>query len=423
MDPDGYQHLIDEFIKNRSEAAFEQLVSHFFGLVYSCALRRTGDPALSEEISQNVFAVFARKVHQLKAGSGPAGWLHKATLHESSKMLRKESRHRRKLAALADLPKSANQSQSEPSEILPLVDEAVDELPESDRRMVILRFFEGRSFNEIARTAGKSAAACQKQTSRALEKLEKILRRRGVVAGATMLATVLATESAKAVPLAAVPAISTSALAASTSLTQSSIFLTTIQTMTYAKTKVAVAVAAAAALPLAVQVHSIGELKEEISVYEEQESKYTKQERRLAELEATVAALPPQVLASARSRVGSAPLALSSSFSPNTPALGSNRKAGPRTRRAGITAANPEQGAEARSDEGVEEALALAGIGSSLEEMMKNPIMKSLIQKQLKAQQDAQYGELLDSFDLDPERRAQIDQILVDRVLDLAGGN
>src|SRR5690606_23932798 len=74
----------------------------------------------------------------------------------------------------------------------PEVDLALERLAASDRRLLSLRFYEERSFPEMARQLGKSEAALRKATSRALARLARLL---GVEARP-------ATASTLAVPLA-----------------------------------------------------------------------------------------------------------------------------------------------------------------------------------------------------------------------------
>src|SRR6516162_4181768 len=50
---------------------------------------------------------------------------------------------------------------------------ALDRLPEEYRRMVVLRFEEGRSFEEIGRLTGRSPDAARKVWSRAMERLRQ----------------------------------------------------------------------------------------------------------------------------------------------------------------------------------------------------------------------------------------------------------
>ena len=286
MPPDTEQELLRDYVDNCSDAAFEGLVSCHIGMVFGCALRRTGDATLSEEISQAVFTILARKAHRLAIGAGLAGWLHRTTLYESAKAVRGEARRRRKMKALANHALIQDENGALDSEIIPIVDEAIDELPEDDRRMVLMHYFEGCSFKEISRRVGKSAAARQKQTSRALGKLENILRRRGVVATASTLGAIIASESAKAAPAGIVATISGGALAGAPSVTASALAANAIQTMTYAKTKVALLIAAVAAVPIGIQMRSIGNLRDQLKQYQVREEGFAARGTRVANLEA-----------------------------------------------------------------------------------------------------------------------------------------
>ena len=67
--------LVREFAGHQNEAAFEALVARHVDLVYSAALRQTGDAHLAEEITQAVFLVLARKAGSLRRETFLAGWL------------------------------------------------------------------------------------------------------------------------------------------------------------------------------------------------------------------------------------------------------------------------------------------------------------------------------------------------------------
>ena len=73
--------------------------------------------------------------------------------------------------------------------VKPFLDQAINNLPPSDRDVLMLRYYENSSFKAISRQTGKSEDSSRKQASRALEKLAKLLRKRGIVAPSALLAT------------------------------------------------------------------------------------------------------------------------------------------------------------------------------------------------------------------------------------------
>jgi RNA polymerase sigma factor (sigma-70 family) len=220
-------HLLDRFTTHRDEAAFSELAKRYLGLIYHVALRRTGDRQLAEEVSQNVLCAVVRKAAGLARHPDrlPA-WLHRATLFESSKAMRSEASHQRRkqlihpdgIATTGDAELSAWNA------ALPVVDLALDRLPDADRDIVLRHYFEGKSFNQIGAEVSRPAATVQKQCRRALEKLARILRRKGVALSVTALAAGLSAQTAKAAPpllmkFAAAKALAGAASHSTTSLT------------------------------------------------------------------------------------------------------------------------------------------------------------------------------------------------------------
>lgn len=198
---DSDESLLKSFAINRDEAAFRTLADRYLGFVFHTALRRTNNRPLAEEVSQNILCALANKSSSLAKNPEllPA-WLHRATLFESSKAMRSESSHqRRKQLQPADATIIAD---SPWSDAIPHLDLALDKLSASDRGILLLHFFENRSFPKIAQALGKNPAAVQKQSQRALAKLARILRGRGVTLTATAIAAGLTTELVKAAPAA-----------------------------------------------------------------------------------------------------------------------------------------------------------------------------------------------------------------------------
>jgi DNA-directed RNA polymerase specialized sigma24 family protein len=87
--PASDSSLLRSFVSHHDEAAFGALVDRHLGLIFQTALRRTGDRSLSEDVSQKVLSILARKAGLLALNPErlPA-WLHRTTLYESLKAMR-----------------------------------------------------------------------------------------------------------------------------------------------------------------------------------------------------------------------------------------------------------------------------------------------------------------------------------------------
>ncbi len=202
--------LLNAFLKSGNEQAFRHLAERYSGLIFHTALRSLNDRTLAEDVSQRVLAVLAKKASQVARSNAPLpAWLHRTTILEAKSARRSESRHHRKKEALMRAPDDPTHSaDSAWQDALPHLDAAIDTLPEADRHVLLLHFVNELTFPEIARRLGKSAAAVQKQSRRALENLQRILGKRGVALSLGILTAGLTTEMAKAGPVLLIPVLS-----------------------------------------------------------------------------------------------------------------------------------------------------------------------------------------------------------------------
>ena len=66
-------------------------------------------------------------------------------------------------------------------ELSPILDQAMAELRRSDRQSILLRYFEGLSVREVAGAMTLSEEATKKRLSRGLDRLRRLLGKKGVV--------------------------------------------------------------------------------------------------------------------------------------------------------------------------------------------------------------------------------------------------
>jgi len=126
-------------------------------------------------------------------------------------------------------------SESNLAHLVPLLDEAINQLRPVDRSAIVMRFFEQRDFRSIAEALGASENAAQKRVARALEQLHTILKRRGVACSSTALGLALTGTTAKSAPAGLATSIAAMALVKVP--TQTGIVLNALKLMTASNLK------------------------------------------------------------------------------------------------------------------------------------------------------------------------------------------
>ena len=88
--------LLRQYADGNSDAAFAALVSRHVDLVYSAALRKTGNLHAAEEITQAVFIILAQKAGRIVDKTILPGWLYQTARLTASSFLRRETRRVRR---------------------------------------------------------------------------------------------------------------------------------------------------------------------------------------------------------------------------------------------------------------------------------------------------------------------------------------
>jgi uncharacterized protein (TIGR03435 family) len=255
MQPTDDRALLRQFVEAQSDPAFAALVARHVNLVYSVAWRHVGDAHHAEEITQAVFIILAKKAGQLRHDRALTSWLFQTTRLTAGNFLRSESRRRaREQEAYMqstlnepDLsrPNAATADAETWLHIAPWLDTAVAGLGESDRRAILLRFYEGRSLREVGTALDASEAAAEKRVTRAVEKLRKFFTQRGVTLTATVLTAAISANSVQAAPLGlAATVTATAAKGAAISGSTLTLIKGALKVMAWTKMKTAIVIGA-----------------------------------------------------------------------------------------------------------------------------------------------------------------------------------
>jgi RNA polymerase sigma-70 factor, ECF subfamily len=144
--------------------------------------RRTKSDETAEDLAQVVFTEAARRLPQLERDGKPVlAWLYTVARRRLIDAAREEARGPRGLASLDEVRAQAVVPQPEYGEdVRRALASAIASLPEGQRRVVVGKLLEGRSFAEIAAALQLSEAACKMRFSRGVEALRADLEQRGV---------------------------------------------------------------------------------------------------------------------------------------------------------------------------------------------------------------------------------------------------
>jgi RNA polymerase sigma-70 factor (ECF subfamily) len=173
-------------VRERNPDALSAFFERYFDRVFSLAFRLLGDRTAAEDLTQDVFVKIHRGAHQLDPTRDPMPWVVAITYNACRDLWRSRA-HRmgRRTASLDDedtgLASRLSMGADEPeqnalrSERERLVQQAIDQLPETLRTAIVLHDYQGLSHQDIAAMTGVHHAAARKRYSRALAALGRLL--------------------------------------------------------------------------------------------------------------------------------------------------------------------------------------------------------------------------------------------------------
>lgn len=185
--------LMDGYVAG-NEACLEVLVHRYERELFSYLRRYLADDQLAEDVFQHTFLQLHLKRHLYTAGRPVRPWLYKIATHQAIDALRRNRRHRRPsldarletdgregtlLEALAD-------NASEPSgaierkEKRALMRGAVDGLADHLKSVVVLSYYQGMKYKEIAEILRIPVGTVKSRLHAAIGRLADQWKRRGL---------------------------------------------------------------------------------------------------------------------------------------------------------------------------------------------------------------------------------------------------
>jgi RNA polymerase sigma factor (sigma-70 family) len=186
--------LLQQFLAQRDQAAFAALVKRHGPMVLGVCRRIVGNAADAEDAFQATFLVLVRKARLLTSGVIVGDWLHGVARRTALKAKTAIVRRRIKEQTLAHAPKATEESRND---WRPLLDEALDSLPQKHRTVIVLCDLEGKTRWQAAAQLGWPEGTVAGRLARGRALLSKRLLR-GIQALSGVLPELLAGDTVQA---------------------------------------------------------------------------------------------------------------------------------------------------------------------------------------------------------------------------------
>ena len=174
---EGTDHELLEGCRRGEPEALRELFERHKDRVYSIALRYSGDGAVAMDIAQDVFLKLFSSIRNFRGDSNFESWLYRIVVNSCLD----QKRRARRLIPLVDGLLEALQSPGASaldevvrSELSARLRTAVAGLPPEQRIVIVLRYTQGLSYDEIAEILGCSVGTVASR----LNRVHKTLGRR-----------------------------------------------------------------------------------------------------------------------------------------------------------------------------------------------------------------------------------------------------
>lgn len=172
------EQLIALFKGGRQEA-FNELVRRYQDRVYWMIRRMIGDSDDAYDLAQDVFVKAYTKLDGFRGDAQFFTWLYRIASNVSINYVRKKKL--RTFFALDDIlqiedPSPTPSAVVEASDLHDTIDRAISRLPEKQRAVFIMRYYEELPYEEIARITQRSIGGLKANYFHAVRKMEEYLR-------------------------------------------------------------------------------------------------------------------------------------------------------------------------------------------------------------------------------------------------------
>ena len=165
--------------------AFTLLVNQYSEKIYWVVRHIVGGHEDADDVVQNTFVKLWNKMDDFRGDSKRSTWIHRVAVNEALDFLRKEKKHKDNLAdttldssAVSGSISSFNDAYFDGDEIDKLLREIIDTLPDAQRTVFCMKYYDNMQYKEISEILGTSEGGLKANYHHAVEKIKLNLSKR-----------------------------------------------------------------------------------------------------------------------------------------------------------------------------------------------------------------------------------------------------
>jgi RNA polymerase sigma factor (sigma-70 family) len=188
--------LLERFVNNQDEAAFEELLGRHGPMVLDVCRRVLHDPAAVDDAFQATFLVLVRKAASIRKTELLANWLYGVAYRTAARARVDVVKRRARESAVPARQAVDPLDEMTARELFAVLDEELNALPSQYRAPLVLCYLENRTRDEAAQQSGCSLSTLDRLLERGRALLKARMVRRGLTVGLALSPALLSQVNA-----------------------------------------------------------------------------------------------------------------------------------------------------------------------------------------------------------------------------------
>jgi RNA polymerase sigma-70 factor, ECF subfamily len=170
-----------ELFQNGDDTAFNHLVVRYQEKVYWVARRFVNNHDAADDVTQEVFCKVYDSLREFRGESSVFTWLYRITVNISLNSVRRQKV--REFFRIDEMFDAKDENAVPPDEVLEreeqkrLIEEAIATLPEKQKSVFVLRYYEELPYEEISKVLKTSVGGLKANYFHAVKKIQEYVKR------------------------------------------------------------------------------------------------------------------------------------------------------------------------------------------------------------------------------------------------------